>query len=72
MAYVVMKISLFEILGFTCKYDEDCNQGYCDNGTCVCLYDFAYKQDCSISGCEYDTFYEPTFENLKEHWQQES
>ena len=47
---------VFSILDFTCAKDVDCNQGYCEKELqkCVCLDGFAYKEDCSLAGCEYD------------------
>ena len=54
---------LFWQLGFTCKRDDDCHQGYCEKeegqkgtGKCVCLYGSAYEEDCSFYGCEFYTF----------------
>ena len=45
------------ILDFTCSIDLDCHQGYCENQKCICLHGHAYKEDCSISGCEFDALY---------------
>ena len=53
---------LSTIQGFKCSVDEDCHQGYCnrDSGKCFCLSGNSYKDDCSISGCKYDMYYQMT------------
>ena len=43
------------MLEFTCRVDADCNNGYCEDGKCVCLNDYNFKEDCSFKGCEYDS-----------------
>ena len=50
----VIEKSCFWILDFTCSIDADCHQGYCEDQKCVCLPGHAYKEDCSVGGCEYD------------------
>ena len=45
-------IQFFEILDFTCKWDSDCHQGYCEDETCQCLPEFQYEKDCSVKGCK--------------------
>ena len=51
---LMIKLSVFWILDFTCSIDLDCHQGYCENQKCMCLDGHSYKKDCSIPGCEFD------------------
>ena len=36
---------------FTCSVVEDCNNGFCEGGKCVCLHGYTYEEDCSFFGC---------------------
>ena len=56
--HIALKNSVFFlILAFTCSVDGDCHQGYCEDKKCVCLDGYAYSEDCSFEGCEYERFH---------------